>query len=315
MQSLLLAYHELFIEHDAGPSHPERPERISTVMNAIKSTPWYENVRIVEAREANPEEVALIHNPLYFNAMRRLCEAGGQYLPSMESNIGPESYPAALRAAGAGLTLSDGIMNGKSNIGFAPTRPPGHHATKERPMGFCIFNNIAITAKYLINKYNIDRICIIDFDVHHGNGTEEAFWYDPRVLYCSLHRDNLFPYNKGRQNDTGEKEGKGFTINIPLHAGCDNEAFIKAFDRYIVPKVEEFEPQILLASAGFDAHIRDIIGGMRLTGETYAAIAERLLKLASASAEGRIISLLEGGYDLEGLVEGVLSYLGRLIEG
>ncbi|NQU06089.1 MAG: histone deacetylase [Calditrichaeota bacterium] len=314
MQPLLLAYHELFTIHDAGPDHPERPDRITAVMDTVKNASWNEAVRIVEAREATMDEVALVHDPKYVDAMRRLCEAGGQYLPSMESNVGPESYPAALRAAGAGLVLADQIMDRKYKIGFAPTRPPGHHAIYNRPMGFCIFNNIAILAKYLLLNYSIERICILDFDVHHGNGTEAAFWEDPSVLYVSLHRDNLFPYNKGRLNDTGKDDGEGFTLNVPLPSECDDETFLIAFDRYVAPKILNFGPEIMLVSAGFDGHLRDIIGGMNYTGNLFETIAGNILALAEANAEGRIITLLEGGYELEGLSEGLERYLGRLIE-
>ncbi|MCF7811375.1 histone deacetylase [bacterium] len=315
MQPLLLAYHELFTIHDAGPDHPESPERIKAVMNAVKNAQWRDHVKIVEARVATEDEIALIHDPKYVEAMRRLCEAGGQYLPSMESNVGPESYPAALRAAGAGLTLADSIMNGEFKIGFAPTRPPGHHAIYNRPMGFSILNNIAILAQYILDKYNIERICILDFDVHHGNGTEAAFWEEPKVLYISLHRDNLFPYDKGRLKDTGNGEGEGFTLNVPLPSGCDDETFLVAFDRYVTPKILNYGPEIILVSAGFDGHIRDIIGGMRYSSGLYEVIADNLLALADANAEGRVITLLEGGYELKGLAEGVGRYLGRLIKG
>ena len=315
MQNIGIAYHELFIKHDAGPDHPECPERVEAVMEAIKSAPWSDIVEIVEAPEASQDDVARVHDPKYVDAMRRLCNMGGQYLAPMESNVGPESYPAAIRAVGAGMILADNVMAGKWKIGFAPTRPAGHHAVYNRPMGFCIFCSIAVLARYIQDKYKLERICIIDFDVHHGNGTEAAFWRDPTVLYCSLHRDNLFPYNKGRRADTGEGEGEGYTLNIPLPAECNDVVYLEAFDSYVNPRVEEFNPQIVLVSAGFDSYYKDIIGDMMLTGQAYEAIADRLLKLANRSADGRIITLLEGGYNLDGLKEGVTKYLGRLIEG
>lgn len=315
MNRLGLAFHDLFIAHDAGPDHPETPERIRAVMDAIQRAPWWELVDLVEAREAVPEEIALAHDPRYVNAMRRLCDAGGAYLAAMESNVGEESYPAALRTVGAGLTLADGVMNGRWSIGFAPTRPPGHHATWDRPKGFCIFNNIAILAHYLMDRHNLKRIGIFDFDVHHGNGTETAFWRDPRVFYCSIHRENLFPYDRGRVLDRGEDAGEGFTLNIPLQAGSGDDIYLDAIEKNVIPHFAEFDPQIILVSAGFDTHIRDMIGGMRLTGDGYAAIAGCLIKMASGASEGRIITLLEGGYSLEGLAEGVTRYLGRLIEG
>ncbi|MDP8229210.1 MAG: histone deacetylase [Candidatus Electryoneaceae bacterium] len=315
MNRLGLAYHELFTVHDAGPDHPECPERIRAVMDAIKQATWDDAVDFIEAREALSEEVGLAHDHRYINAMRRLCDAGGAYLVAMESNVGEESYPAALRAVGAGLTLADGVMDGKWSIGFAPTRPPGHHATWDRPRGFCIFNNMAVLARYLMDRHNLERIGIFDFDVHHGNGTETAFWRDRRVFYCSIHRDNLFPYDRGRVLDRGEGGGEGSTLNIPLQAGSGDDVYIDAMEKNVIPHFAEFDPQIILVSAGFDAHWKDIIGGMRLTGEGYAAIAGCLIKMASGTSQGRIITLLEGGYSLEGLAEGVTRYLGRLIEG
>ncbi len=296
-------------------------------MEAVRKASWHENVDFIEPREATPDEVELVHDPKYVDAIRRLCEAGGEFLPTMECSVGPESYPAALRAAGAGLTLADAILRppptppcnsrgGKRwSIGFAPTRPPGHHAVHDRPMGFCMFNNIAILARYLLTRHNLTRIGILDFDVHHGNGTEAAFWRDPRVLFCSLHRDNFYPYNRGRRADRGEGDGEGFTLNVPLPAGSGDDDYLKAIDRYAIPAFEDFDPQMVLVSAGFDTHWNDPLGGMRVTGAGYASIAERVLKIASGSAEGRIITLLEGGYSLSGLAEGVTSYLGRLLEG
>ncbi len=315
MKRLGFAYHDLFKAHDAGPDHPERPERIDSVMKAVQEADWYDQVTQVEAREATPEEVAFAHEPRYVTAMRRLCDAGGAFLLSMESNVGKESYPAALRSIGAGLTLADGVLEGQWSIGFAPTRPPGHHASWDRPRGFCIFNSIAVLARYLIIKQHFDRVAIFDFDVHHGNGTENTFYDDPQVLYCSIHRDNLFPYDKGKVLDQGEGTGKGFNLNVPLKAASGDDVYLEAIDKTVIPRFKEFDPQFILVSAGFDGHIDDVIGGMRLTGDGYADIAERVLTMASGSAQGRIVTLMEGGYSLKGLADGVTSYLGRMIQG
>lgn len=315
MNRLGFAYHELFKAHDAGPDHPERSERIDSILEAVKKSEWYDQIIRVEAREATPDEVALAHEPRYVTAMRRLCDAGGAFLLSMESNVGEESYPAALRAIGAGLTLADGILEGAWDVGFAPTRPPGHHASWDRPKGFCIFNSIAVLARYLIVKQHFERVAILDIDVHHGNGTESIFYNDPQIFYCSIHRDNLFPYDKGKVLHQGEGAGKGFNLNIPLKGASDDDAYFAAIDKTVIPRFREFDPQFILVSAGFDAHITDVIGGMRLTGKGYAGIAERILEIASGSAKGRIVTLMEGGYSLEGLADGVTSYLGRMIKG
>lgn len=313
MERLGLAYHPLFTAHDTGPDHPERPERIRAVMKAINDAPWSDHVDIVEAREATIDEVALVHDRQYIEDIRSICLAGGEYLPAMEASVNPQSYPAALRAVGAGLTLADAVIAGRWKIGFAPTRPPGHHAPPNRPMGFCLFNNIAVLARYLVDIHGIKKVAILDFDVHHGNGTETAFWTDPDVLYCSLHRDNLFPYDKGRVLDRGAEKGAGYTLNIPLVSGGGDEDYLNAMDKTVEPHIREFAPEIVLVSAGFDAHWRDPLGGMKLTRDGYSAIADRLVRIASDTAKGRIISLLEGGYDLQGLAEGTVIYLQRLI--
>jgi len=342
--SLLLAYHPAFLEHDTGPGHPEYPERIEAVMAALEAAPWADRIIRLEAREATQAEVSLVHFPRYVEAMRRICEKGGEFLPRMEAAVGVESYPAALRAVGAGLTLADAIITnyelritikegtppptppasegGKfedgcnsrgGKIGFAPTRPPGHHATYDRPMGFCIFNNISILAKYLQTKHGIGKVAIVDFDVHHGNGTEEAFWKDPTVLYISIHTADAYPYNSGRREDSGEEAGRGFTLNVTLPPGTRDREYLAAFDRYVTPKLDEFAPEFLLVSAGFDAHYRDPLGKFKLSDNGYAGIAKRLKAVADKHCQGRIISLLEGGYDLPALASGVTAYLGALI--
>lgn len=318
-------------------------------MAALEMAPWADRIVRLEAREATQAEVSLVHLPRYVEAMRRICEKGGEFLPRMEAAVGEASYPAAMRAVGAGLTLADAVMakeesgkwkeeetptltkaeSGKrkeeetppptppassgEKIGFAPTRPPGHHATYDRPMGFCIFNNIAILAKYLQTKHGIGKVAIVDFDVHHGNGTEEAFWKDPTVLYVSLHTADSYPYNSGRREDSGEEAGKGFTLNVPLAPGSGDREYLAAFDRYVMPKLEEFAPEFLLVSAGFDAHFRDPLGALKLTDSGYKELARRLKAIADKYCEGRMISLLEGGYDLKGLGGGVTAYLGELI--
>jgi len=313
---LLLAYHPAFLEHDAGPGHPEFPERVEAIMGALEAVPWSDRIVRIEAREATQAEVSLVHNPKYVEAMRRLCDAGGEFLPRMEAAVGEASYPAALRAVGAGLALADAMMTDPAapRIGFAPTRPPGHHAVYERPQGFCIFNNVSILARYLQTRFGLRKVAIVDFDVHHGNGTEEAFWRDPGVLYISLHRDNSYPYNKGRLADSGGGEGAGYTLNIPLPKGSDDNSYARAFDRYVIPKIEEFKSEFLLASAGFDAHVRDPLGMMGLTDEGYRSIGEKLKAIADCFCAGRVISLLEGGYDLQGLAGGVVAYLEGMLE-
>ncbi len=282
-------------------------------MSKIEKAPWHRLVQQIEPRQATMDEVGYVHSINYIESMRKLCESGGEFLPAMSAAVGKETYPAALYAVGAGLTLADEIIKGSWKLGFAPTRPPGHHAIHSRPWGFCVFNNISILAHYLLDKHKFDRVAIFDFDIHHGNGTEQTFWKDPRVLFCSIHREDHFPSNTGHWYDKGEAEGEGFTVNIPVTSHADNEQYLQAVDRYALPVFSEFKPQIVLVSAGFDGHWRDIIGGMRLTSELFDGIGERVKAMASGESDGRVITLLEGGYDLIGNSEGVVGYLGTLL--
>jgi len=284
-------------------------------MKDIKNAPWNNQVEIIEPRQATIDEVAYVHNPKYIESMRKLCESGGEFLPAMSAAVGETTYPAAMYSVGAGLSLADEIFQDRWKLGFAPVRPPGHHAIHSRPWGFCMFNNISILAHYLLKVHKLERIGIFDFDIHHGNGTEQTFWEDPRVLYCSIHREDHFPSNTGHWYDKGEGKGEGFTVNIPVNHKTDNQKYLSDIDRYALPVFNEFNPQIILVSAGFDGHWRDIIGGMRLTSEVFTSIGERVRTMASQDANGKIITILEGGYDLIGNSEGVLGYFGALLEG
>ena len=313
MMKISVAYHSEFLEHDAGPDHPEHPDRVRIVYDAIKTADWKDQVDYPDVRNATVEEVSFAHNPKYVEAIRRLSDAGGQYLASMEANIDVKSYDAALRSAGAGLTLVDRIFDSPWKIGFAVNRPPGHHAVWDRPKGFCIFNNIVILTRYIQRKFDIRKIGIIDFDVHHGNGTEAAFWEDENVLFCSLHHDNHFPFGKGKAEDTGCGKGEGLTINIPLAKGGGDDVYLEAFDKLANRRFLEFEPEFLLVSAGFDAHILDVIGGMSLTDNGYIELAKRIKSIADECSQGRVISLFEGGYNEIALRSAVTAYLGELI--
>lgn len=314
MHKLGIATHDIFKLHDAGPDHPEYYGRLEVILNALRKTNWWGDVKLVEAREASVEEVTYVHNPKYVEAMRRLCDAGGQFLPSMDAAVGEISYPVALRAVGAGLTLADGVLSGEYQMGYGLVRPPGHHAIFARPWGFCIFNNIAILAQYLINKHNLERIAIFDFDVHHGNGTEQAFWTESRIFYCSIHQADYFPSDTGDWHDRGEGDGEGYTVNIPMKARSGDEDYLKAIQRYALPAVLDYKPEILLVSVGFDGHWRDIVANTKLSGKGYYGIGKCVKKMASGSANGRIIAMQEGGYDLIGNAEGANGFFQALIE-
>ncbi|MBM3329678.1 MAG: histone deacetylase [Calditrichaeota bacterium] len=324
---ICLASHTACLNHDAGPGHPERPDRIGAALEGVRSALPDEVVLQLETREADPAEIALVHRPGYIEAMRRLCQSGGEYIPAMEANVGTATWDAALNAVGAGLSLADWMLRQDSTLasqfqnprsilqntkGFALVRPPGHHALADRPMGFCLFNNIAVLARYLQVEHRISRIAIIDFDVHHGNGTEAVFWKDETVLFISIHRDNLFPYHKGMREDRGAGKGLGRTLNLPLPAGSDDDVYQVAYEREIIPAIDDFVPEFILVSAGFDAHWRDPLGGMRVTGAGYQMMGERIRDLAERHSNGRVIALLEGGYDLTGLKDGVSGFVSGL---
>ncbi|MFN3820983.1 MAG: histone deacetylase [bacterium] len=327
--------HPLFEIYEAGPGHLESPERVIAIREALRNAPFNTILQFLEPRDAQLSEIALVHNERYIEAIRRLCEAGGAYIPSMEATVTPISWESAIKAAGAGLTLADLLtkwgdenktvsLSGGQRIGsskevipffsFALTRPPGHHAIREKPMGFCIFNNIAITARYLLEERGWQRIAIVDFDVHHGNGTQEAFWTDDRVLFVSFHRRNLYPYGWGSDKEIGEGMGKGYTLNLPLDPGAGDDTYRQLWEEKVDPALLEFHPQIVLVSAGFDAHYLDPLGGMRLTQKGYQMIGQKLQSIVMKSSAKGLLALLEGGYDLRGLKEGVTGFLQGVLQ-
>lgn len=322
----------LFESYQSGPGHPERPERVRAVREALAQAPFSSALEYITPRDADPAEISLVHSERYIEAIRRLCLMGGEYIPSMEATVEPLSWRAALRAAGAGITLAEMFLRERSEpeaspsgrptvegnrspfFGFAPVRPPGHHATRERPLGFCLFNNIAILARYLLETSTVSRIAIVDFDVHHGNGTQEAFWEEDRVLFVSLHRRNLYPYGSGSEGEVGGGKGEGFTLNLPLPPLSGDQTYQTAWEEKVKPNIEQYRPDVILVSAGFDAHYKDPLGGMGMTGEGFDFLGRSLREIAFKVGSEGVIVLLEGGYSLEGIKEGVGRFLGGLLE-
>jgi acetoin utilization deacetylase AcuC-like enzyme len=286
---------ERFTAHDTGHGHPERPERIRALLEVVhaRRTPGF--VRI-DPRPATPEEIALNHDAGH---IARVAGTAHRTFFAFDADtpVGPHSYDTALLAAGGLIALVDAIMEGIVDTGFALVRPPGHHAEGDRAMGFCLFNNVAIAAHVLRQRYGLERVLIMDWDLHHGNGTQHSFYDDPGVLYVSTHQYPYYP-GTGAAGEVGQGRGAGFTVNIPLLASSGDAEFAEVFATVVEPVVRQFAPQFVLISAGFDCHRRDPLGGLMATEDGIALMTRLLLRCAHESAEGRLAAVLEGGYDL-----------------
>ncbi len=300
-----------FCDHRTPPGHPERPERLGALCDALDSYERDGLVR-VEPRPASEDELRLNHPQDHLRRVAALAGRGGAFGDG-ETFASRASYQVARLAAGGVLQLVDLVMAGEIDNGFALVRPPGHHAEPARAMGFCLFNHVAVAARYLQAQHGLARVLILDWDVHHGNGTEASFYDEGSVLYASLHQFPHYP-GTGRAEDVGRGAGEGFTVNVPLPAGCGDGAYLAAFERVVLPIARQFDPQFVLVSAGFDPHARDPLGGMNVSESGFAAMAQRCLMLARERCDGRLVAVLEGGYDLEGLTASaarVLDQLGR----
>lgn len=304
-------YNERYEHHDTGPWHPESANRYRCLRSALADLP--DEVMRLPGRRATVAEVLLAHEAWYHDVVYHDVESFADTLRTGDTAICEESYDVAMAAAGAVLEAVDAVMDGKIRAAFCAIRPPGHHATATRGMGFCIFNHIAIAARYLQSRHDLDRIAIIDWDVHHGNGTEEIFVADPSVLYVSLHEDGIYPYT-GNAQMRGRDSGEGFTLNLPLPAASDGTTALKVWDEFVTAAVDSFQPQFLLISAGFDARAGDPIGGLRWDDATFAEMTRRCNALAARWCGGRIVSALEGGYQPEGLASAALAHVTALGE-
>jgi acetoin utilization deacetylase AcuC-like enzyme len=294
--SVILIHSDRLAEHQTPPGHPERPER-AEVMDAVAGR-WRERgVEVVAPREATKEQLARVHDADY---IRRISETTGRARAlDPDTYTSPESYEIALLAAGAAIDAVERVMGGSHATALALVRPPGHHAERDRAMGFCLFNNVAVAAAHA-RAEGAAKVAIIDYDVHHGNGTQHMFETDPSVLYVSAHQFPYYP-GTGASDETGRDRGRGFTINLPLEVGAVAEDYQRVFADVVVPVLRQFEPDLILVSAGFDAHERDPLGGMRLTTEAFGAMTMELRAVAEECCRGRLVAVTEGGYDLQAL--------------
>jgi len=304
-----VVYHPDYLIH-TNHQHPERKERLEHIWNVLEADSVKGGYELINPEPADVETIALVHETSYIESIQKACKQNLSFL-DMDTYIVPESYDIALLSAGGAVKGLDEIMQGNYKKVFGLNRPPGHHAEDNQAMGFCIFNNIAITARVAQQKYDFQRIAIVDWDVHHGNGTQHTFTADNNVLFFSVHQSPAFP-GTGNLREVGHGAGEGYTINVPLPAGCGDDDYLKVFDEVLLPVLDEFEPQLILLSAGQDAYHKDPLAGMNLTKRGYFQMAQKLREIADRHAEGRILVCLEGGYHLEGQAGAVLQAMNAL---
>jgi acetoin utilization deacetylase AcuC-like enzyme len=295
--------------HNTGPYHPESAARYRVLVSALEDLP--KDFVKLPGRRAKVAEILLVHAHYYHDLVYQDVETFADQLRTGDTAICEESYDVAIEASGAVLAATDAVMRGDVSSVFCAVRPPGHHATATRGMGFCIFNHIAIAARYLQQQHGLKRVAIIDWDVHHGNGTEAIFIEDPSVLYISMHERDIYPHT-GPASERGRGSGEGFTLNIPLPGDSDGDVALQAWDEQITPAIDAFQPEFLLISAGFDAREHDPIGGLRWTDQTFEEMTRRCLVLADRWAGGRIVSVLEGGYNPQGLASAAVAHVRAL---
>jgi acetoin utilization deacetylase AcuC-like enzyme len=291
--------------------HPERPERFDAVAAALQKSGLVNDLTRIHSRAATEDELLFCHTAEYLRIARRDVESGRPFLSTGDTDIGPNSWDVAAHAVGGALNAVDAVMTGGARNAFCAVRPPGHHANANRGMGFCLFNNAAIAARYAQRKHGIDRALIVDWDVHHGNGTQDIFYADGSVFFFSTHQWPLYP-GTGRANETGEGAGEGTTMNFPFPAGSGRAEILGAVRNSLMPAMREFHPEFVLISAGFDSRIADLLGQFTLTDDDFADLTDAVMEIADAYAAGRIVSLLEGGYNLSGLASASLRHVEAL---
>lgn len=301
--------HSIFLEHLAPPGHPERPDRLRAIERVLEDEAFHLLDR-VQAPLGDAETLLYVHPENFVERVQLAIPQSGIARVDTDTFVSPLSWEAALTAVGAANAAVDDVFIGEADNVFVASRPPGHHAEKATAMGFCLFNNAAIAARHAQKAHGAERIAIVDWDVHHGNGTQDIFWTDPSVLYCSTHQMPLFPWT-GAKDETGA----GNIVNAPLSAGTGSDTFRDAFLSRVLPAIDQFRPDLIIISAGFDAHHRDPLAEINLTEEDFDWATAHLLDRAERFAGGRLVSLLEGGYDLHGLAFSVGAHLKRLMRG
>jgi acetoin utilization deacetylase AcuC-like enzyme len=313
MKKVGFLYNPIFLEHDSGAGHPESPKRLEAILRMLEKAPFSGDlIRVEDFTPRAPESLHLVHDFAYVEWVEERIREGYSVLDWGDTRVGPHSYEAALKAADAAVEAAVRVWTGGLDRAFVAPRPPGHHAEHNRAMGFCIFNNIAVAAAWMLNE-GAKRLAIVDWDVHHGNGTQNTFYSEPRVLFISLHQYPHYP-GTGAADERGSGEAVGTTMNFPMRAGSGDEEYLQAFDNKILPALEEFAPEMILISAGFDAHRRDPLSSIQLSTKAYGEMTSRLCNTADKLCGGKVVSILEGGYDLGILQEAVGLHITKLME-
>lgn len=313
MPRTAFVYDPIFMKHETGPGHPESPRRLAAILDRLEASGLIDKLMRPKPGPAPLEAITRIHTPGYVEHIAEMSSRGGHFYEGPDTAGSSATYRAALMAAGAVICATDCVMRGDAANAFCAVRPPGHHAERAEAMGFCFFNNIAIAARHLQDHHGIERVAIVDWDVHHGNGTQHAFYDDPSILYFSIHQWPHYP-GTGRRDETGEKAGKGHTINVPVAAGSTDTDFLDALRDVLRPAIDRFRPEFILISAGFDAHTDDPLSRTMVTTNGFAEMTREVAQMATTHCKSRIVSVLEGGYSFGALSDSVEAHLKAMME-
>lgn len=305
-----VVYSDVFLEHITG-DHPERPERLSSVVGELKRRNLWDVLAEINFSKVNPQEVTAIHSGAMIKRAEDVCARGGGHLDP-DTVCSERSYEVALLALGGVKKAVDAVIGSGIERALCLVRPPGHHATRNKSMGFCIFNNVAFGAQYCIDGHGLSRVAVIDWDLHHGNGTQDIFYSTKKVFYVSMHQYPFYP-GTGDADEKGYGEGEGFTLNVPVYEGAGDSEYLNEFNTKVVPAIENYEPEMIFISAGFDSHKDDPLGGLGLSEKSYYEMTKTLCRLSDKFCNGRIISVLEGGYDLNALGSSVAEHVNALL--
>lgn len=309
-----LVYDECFKRHDTGAQHPERPARLDAIHQAFQSRNLLDKLTPIPIREATDEQILAVHDASYVKRLRQACESGLPYIDAPDSAISTESYHLARLAAGSAIAAADAVMSRQVDSAFCAMRPPGHHCEHAVSMGFCLLANAAIAARYLLDTHKLDRVAIVDWDVHHGNGTQHLFEHTSSVFFCSLHGHPTYVYpGTGYEDERGLGDGRGATLNRCMYPGQGDDDYKRAFDEHVLPALDDYKPQFVIISAGFDAHERDPLAPINLNSQSFVWMTRAILDVAARHANNRMVSLLEGGYDLTALGESAALHVSELI--
>jgi acetoin utilization deacetylase AcuC-like enzyme len=300
-----------YLRHETD-QHPENPGRLTAIQNRLESSEFYNNLIPIQPHKATVEEIAMVHDKGYVASVKQSCDDDLRNLDA-DTVISSDSYDAALLSSGAGLKAIDQIIDGSIHNAFCAVRPPGHHAEQDRAMGFCLFNNVGIAARYAQKTKGLNKIFIFDWDVHHGNGTQHSFYNDPSIYYSSTHQYPFYP-GTGAEEETGTGDGLGTTLNLPMDAYSEDEDYISAVENKLIPEIQRYKPDLIIISAGFDAHKNDPLAQIQLTTDCFGKMTELLMGVANDVCDGRLLSMLEGGYDYNALSESVRLHIQTLLD-